>query len=122
MDFAITFLVIGCIVALGVWISRYTHQSRQQMIAEMEDSELEATPTPEPEPEEPVAVEMPHIEPAPEAKPAAKPRSRKKKVEYKPNAVDRDKDGLVQDGTPFERPAEPKPAPKKRRGRPGKKA
>jgi len=122
MDFVIVFLVIGCIVALGVAISRQTHKTRQQMIAEMEDFDLEATPTPEPEPEEPVAVEMPHIEPAPEAKPAAKPCSRKKKVEYNPNAVDRDKDGLVQDGTPFERPAEPKPAPKKRRGRPGKKA
>ena len=121
MNFVIVFLIIAGIAALGIAVSRQTHKTRESMLAELEAS-LAEEPTLVPEPEEPVAVEMPHIEPAPAEKPAAKSRSRKKKVEYNPNAVDRDKDGLVQDGTPFERPAEPKPASNKRRGRPKKKA
>jgi hypothetical protein len=32
-----------------------------------------------------------------------------KRPKFNPNAVDGDGDGMVQDGTPFERPATPKP-------------
>lgn len=36
--------------------------------------------------------------------PAAKPAAKKKAAKYIPNAVDGDGDGLVQDGTEWERP------------------
>jgi hypothetical protein len=48
-----------------------------------------------------VVEEAPVAEPVVEAKPA---RPRKKKAEYVPDATDGDGDGLVQDGTIFERP------------------
>jgi len=53
----------------------------------------------------------------------AKPRA-KKEPKFNPDAVDRDKDGIIQEGTKFERPVEkrnevPKKAPA-RRGRPKK--
>ena len=56
-------------------------------------------------------------------KPKRKPRA-KKEPKFNPNAVDRDKDGIIQEGTKFERPVEkrnevPKKAPA-RRGRPKK--
>lgn len=116
MIFVIAISIIAALVFIGILMGRNSEENYTEEILTVEET------TPMPEPEEPVAVEMPHIEPAPTQKPAAKSRSRKKKAEYNPNAVDRDKDGLVQDGTPFERPAEPKPASNKRRGRPKKKA
>jgi hypothetical protein len=45
----------------------------------------------------------------------AAPASESTPVGYNENATDRDGDGLVQDGTPFERPA-PKTAGKKKKG------
>lgn len=62
---------------------------------------------------------------AQQEKPKPKRRSRaKKEPKFNPNAIDRDKDGIIQEGTKFERPVEkknevPKKAPA-RRGRPKK--
>jgi len=51
-------------------------------------------------------------QPAPEQQPV---KSKAKQEPYKPNAIDRDGDGLVQDGTPHERPAQPTQEPKKKK-------
>lgn len=55
--------------------------------------------------------------------PRTKPQA-KKATEFNPKAVDRDKDGIIQEGTKFERPVEKRTeAPRKaptRRGRPKK--
>lgn len=45
----------------------------------------------------------PAAEPTPEPEPAPK-KKKSSKADYKPDAVDGDGDGLVQDGTPFQRP------------------
>jgi hypothetical protein len=37
-----------------------------------------------------------------------------KKPKFNPNPIDRDGDGIVQEGTKFERPAEKKPTPAKK--------
>ena len=50
--------------------------------------------------EEEVAAPTPVAEPAP----APKKKKKSSKVDYKAAATDGDNDGLVQDGTPFERP------------------
>ena len=47
-------------------------------------------------------------------KPVVEKKPASKKPKFNSNAVDRDNDGIVQEGTPFERPVEKKKAPAKK--------
>lgn len=64
------------------------------------------------QPTQPAPVQTQPSQPAPEQQPV---KSKTKQEPYKPNAIDRDGDGLVQDGTPHERPAQPTQEPKKKK-------
>lgn len=67
----------------------------------LESGAIEDASKPAKAKEEP-KVETPKVE-APKEEP-----KKESKVEFKPDAKDGDGDGLVQDGTPFERPVESK--------------
>lgn len=101
--------------------------------AKIEEIKKAAKPNPANEAKKP-AAKKPAAKKAAPAKPAAKPAAKtasatpkkatakkpapKKATGYKANAKDGDGDGLVQDGTPFERPAtksKSTPAPKKKK-------
>jgi hypothetical protein len=68
---------------------------------------VQTQPTPEQQP-----VQTQPTQPEPEQQPV---KSKVQQEPYKPNAIDRDGDGLVQDGTPHERPAQPTQEPKKKK-------
>ena len=65
---------------------------------------------------QPAPVQTQPTQPAPEQQPVQTqpPMVKSKSEPYKKDAIDRDGDGLVQDGTPHERPA-PAPEPKKKK-------
>jgi len=103
-------LAICVILVLVTLVMEYQERKKAGL------TQSDETPEVNPTPEKSSVVEEVKEEPKPTKKPRAK-----KEPKFNPKAVDRDKDGVIQEGTKFERPVEQRnEVPKKpaRRGRP----
>ena len=105
MNTSFIFTLLAIVAILAIVIVAMGHQEKK---AEAERLAAEAE-------------EIKKAKAATAAKSRRKPQPKKTEPEFNPKAVDRDKDGVIQEGTKFERPVEArnevskKPA---RRGRP----
>ena len=98
-------------VTLDTIRQRAAQAQQRQTQPAPEQQTVQTQPAPEQQP-----VQTQPTQPAPEQQPVQTqpPMVKSKSEPYKKDAIDRDGDGLVQDGTPHERPA-PAPEPKKKK-------
>ena len=98
-------------VTLDTIRQRAAQAQQRQTQPAPEQQPVQTQPAPEQQP-----VQTQPTQPAPEQQPVQTqpPMVKSKSEPYKKDAIDRDGDGLVQDGTPHERPA-PAPEPKKKK-------
>jgi|SRR5210317_274912 len=107
MNTSFIFILLAIIAVLAIVIVAMDHQEKKA-----EAKRLAAE-----------AEEIKKAKAAAAAKSRRKPQPKKTEPKFNPKAVDRDKDGVIQEGTKFERPVEERnEVPKKpaRRGRPKK--
>jgi len=106
MNTSFIFILLAIIAVLAIVIVAMDHQEKKAEAKRLAEAE-----------------EIKKAKAAAAAKSRRKPQPKKTEPKFNPKAVDRDKDGVIQEGTKFERPVEERnEVPKKpaRRGRPKK--